>query len=289
MKYRLGCTKKVVAALALAAFASALLADSKPEKIYRKVLPAVMTLEVENNQGDRFVGSGVLALGDDLVLTAWHVVWDARTVWATFANGERVKVVGCIDKDGERDLAVLKLERKLPHIKAAVCRDLQAVGSRVYVIGAPKGYAFSISDGLLSQIRRVDGASQYQVSCPISTGNSGGPVMNERGEVIGIISWTKSDAQNVSFAIPARELASLNLERSCLAWEKFASTNRASLARRAVDPTRPISVRQDSGEATLADFKKALEAAAGKSVTVIIRENEHDSKFKFVVPQDGLR
>ena len=77
-----------VAAMLVAAGIATLQAETKPEKIYRKVLPSVMTLEVENNQGERFVGSAVLALGDDVALTAWHVVWDARSVWATFADGE---------------------------------------------------------------------------------------------------------------------------------------------------------------------------------------------------------
>ena len=79
-----------------------------PEKLYQKVLPSVMTLEVESRSGERFVGSAVLALADDVALTAWHVVADARSVWAVFADGQRVEVTGCIDHDGVRDLALLK-------------------------------------------------------------------------------------------------------------------------------------------------------------------------------------
>ena len=71
-------------------------AASTPEKLYQKVLPSVMTLEVESQSGDKFVGSAVLALADDAALTAWHVVADARSVWAIFADGQRVKVLGCM-------------------------------------------------------------------------------------------------------------------------------------------------------------------------------------------------
>ena len=67
-------------------------AGSKAEKIYRKVLPSVMTLEVENRLGEHFVGSGVVGLADDCVVTAWHVVSDARLVSAVFADGTRVHV-----------------------------------------------------------------------------------------------------------------------------------------------------------------------------------------------------
>jgi len=182
-----------------------------PEKLYQKVLPSVMTLEVKSQSGEKFIGSAVLALADDVVLTAWHVVADARSVCAVFADGQRVNVIGCIDYDGGRDLALLKLEKQLSHRRAAIGRELPAVAARAYVIGSPKGYDFSISDGLISQIRSVKGFLQYQLSCPISPGNSGSPVFNQRGEVIGIASWTKAGAQSLSFAIPTRDFFRLNV------------------------------------------------------------------------------
>jgi S1-C subfamily serine protease len=182
-----------------------------PEKLYQKVLPSVMTLEVKSQSGETFIGSAVLALADDVVLTAWHVVADARSVCAVFADGQRVNVIGCIDYDGGRDLALLKLEKQLSHRRAAIGRELPAVAARAYVIGSPKGYDFSISDGLISQIRSVKGFLQYQLSCPISPGNSGSPVFNQRGEVIGIASWTKAGAQSLSFAIPTRDFFRLNV------------------------------------------------------------------------------
>ncbi|MEY2410910.1 MAG: serine protease Do [Verrucomicrobiota bacterium] len=248
-----------------------------------------MTLEVENNQGERFIGSAVLAMGDDVALTAWHVVWDAKSVWATFADGTRVKVIGCIDKDGDRDLAALKLERKFPRLKAGVSRDLQSVASRVYVIGAPKGYDFSISDGLISQVRRVDGFPQYQVSCPISSGNSGGPVLNDRGDVIGIVSWTKSDAQNVSFAVPTRELDRIDLTRAVVPWQQQTASDRPTLARRSVGSRLTSVPTSDSDLQILADLRKALAAAVGKNVTITLKEGRAENKFSFTMPARGLK
>jgi S1-C subfamily serine protease len=263
-------------------------AELKPEQLYRKALPSVMTLEVQNVAGERFVGTAVLALGDDIAITAWHVVNDARSVWATFADGQRVKVVGCIDKDGPRDLALVKLEKALPHRRAALCRELQAVAARAYVIGAPKGFGFSISDGLISQVRLVDGFPQYQLSCPISPGNSGGPVLNERAEVIGITSWTKADAQSVSFAIPAQELARLNAARPLTPWEQLAATSPPAAAASSVESSRHVSAGlTESG--SLDEFERRLEAAAGKTVTVVLEEDEHQSKFTFTVPRQGLK
>jgi S1-C subfamily serine protease len=276
------------AALATAANPVAVRAELKPEQLYRRALPSVMTLEIQNVAGERFVGTAVLALADDIAITAWHVVDDAICVWATFSDGQRVKVIGCIDKDGVRDLALIKLEKALPHRRAALCRELQVVAARAYVIGAPKGFGFSISDGLISQIRLVDGFPQYQISCPISPGNSGGPVLNERGEVIGITSWTKADAQSVSFAIPAQELGRLNASRLLTPWEQLAAKSPAPAAASSVESSRRVSAGlAESGN--FDEFKTRLQGAVGKTVTVTLQEDGQQSKFTFTVPRQGLK
>ena len=248
-----------------------------------------MTLEVESQSGERFVGSAVLALEDDVALTAWHVVADARSVWAVFADGQRVKAIGCIDHDGLRDLALLKLEKRLPHRQAALCRELQSVAARAYVIGAPKGYDFSISDGLISQIRSVNGLLQYQLSCPISPGNSGSPILNNRGEVIGIASWTKSDAQNVSFAIPTREFIRLNVSEPPATWEQLAAAARLAPPAKLSNSrqtTNPVLVENVDPE-SFAAFKKRLNKSAGKSLAVVVVEEGTTNTFRFTVPPAG--
>ena len=256
-----------------------------PEKLYQKVLPSVMRLEVESQSGEKFIGSAVLALADDVVLTAWHVVADARSVCAVFADGQRVNVIGCIDYDGGRDLALLKLEKRLPHRRAALGRELPAVAAHAYVIGSPKGYDFSITDGLISQIRSVKGFLQYQLSCPISPGNSGSPVFNQRGEVIGIASWTKAGAQNLSFAIPTQDLFRLNVFERPTTWAQLAATTRtpprASLMESRHSNDKALEEKTDGGG--FAAFKKRLSDSTGKSVTVVLQEEERTNTFTFTV------
>jgi S1-C subfamily serine protease len=256
-----------------------------PEKLYQKVLPSVMTLEVESQSGEKFVGSAVLARADDVAVTAWHVVANARTVWAVFADGQRMKAIGCIHQDALRDLALLKLERPRAHGQATLCRELQTVAARIYVVGTPKGYAFSISDGLISQIRIVDGVREYQLSCPISPGNSGSPIFNQRGEVIGIASWTKSDAQNMSFAVPTADFIRLNISGQPVTWEQLAATNSAAL------PIKLIKIRhgQDNTHEETADarsfaaFQKWYYDSIDKPVTVIVQEEGRTNIFAFTV------
>lgn len=265
-------------------------AGSDPRKIYRKALPSVMTLEVENLAGEKFVGSAVMVLADDMALTAWHVVSDARCVWGTFADGTRVKATGCISKDGERDLALLKLEKTLPGRRAVLNEQLQPVAARAYVIGAPKGFGFTISDGLVSQIRQVDGFPQYQVSCPISPGNSGGPLLDERGRVLGIVSWTKSDAQNVSFAIPSREIARLDVSGRPLSWQELSLNPDTPLAHRRMESDQPVSTEDGEGAVrSFAAFARQLELSAGKKITVVIHEDGRQDKFTFTVPRKPLK
>ena len=244
-----------------------------------------MTLEVKSQTGEKFIGSAVLALADDVVLTAWHVVADARSVCAVFADGQRVNVIGCIDYDGGRDLALLKLEKPLPHRRAALGRELPAVAARAYVIGAPKGYDFSISDGLISQIRSVQGFLQYQLTCPISPGSSGSPVFNQRGEVIGIASWTKAGAQNLSFAIPTQDFIRLKVFERPTTWEQLAATPRptprASLMESLQSNDKVLEEKTDGG--SFAAFKKRLSESAGKSVTVVLQEAARTNTFTFTV------
>ena len=244
-----------------------------------------MTLEVENQIGEKFVGSAVLALADDAALTAWHVVADARSVWAVFADGQRVKAIGCIHHDGSRDQALLKLEKRMPRRQAALCRDMQPVAARAYVIGAPKGYNFSISDGLISQIQIVNGFLQYQLSCPISPGNSGSPIFNQGGEVIGIASWTKSDAQNLSFAIPIQIFRCLNVYERPKSWEELAATApssphaRLEKSRHSTDQARKEMADADS----LGAFQEWYHESIGKSVTIVTREEGRTNTFTFTV------
>jgi S1-C subfamily serine protease len=256
-----------------------------PEKLYQKVLPSVMTLEVISQSGEKYVGSAVLALADDVALTAWHVVADARSVCAIFADSQRVNVIGCIDHDGGHDLALLKLEKRLPHRRAALGRELPAVAARAYVIGAPKGYEFSISDGLISQIRSVQGFQQYQLSCPISPGNSGSPVFNQRGELIGIASWTKAGAQNLSFAIPTQDFLRLNVFERPTTWEQPAATPRPtprpSLMESRQSNDKVLEETTDGG--SFAAFRKRLNDSVGKSVTVVLQEEERTNTFTFTV------
>lgn len=273
--------------LTVAAACFPLRAALSPEELYEAALPSIVTLEVENAAGQRFVGSAFLAVGEGLAVTAWHVIHDAQRVEAGFSDHRRVVVAGLVDRNEELDLALIRLDTDgRPRIRLS--STIPRIGSRICVVGTPRGFDFSISEGLISQIRTVDKVRYYQVSCPISPGDSGGPVLNERGEVIGVMSWRKTNAQNVSFAVPSDEVARLNPSCTPMPWRARDgvshppgnATDRAGLSQAAAPAGIPSATRG------LPDFQRLLSERVGRRITVTVeQENAQESRFSFEVPR----
>jgi S1-C subfamily serine protease len=262
-------------------------AELKPEDLYTAVSPSIVTLEVETVSGKRFVGNAFLAVGERLAVTAWHVVHDAKRVEARFSDDQRVTVACLVDKNEKLDLALLELETaKRPRITLA--STTPRIGSRVYLVGSPRGLDFSISEGLISQIRTLDGVRYYQLSSPISPGNSGGPVLNDRGEAIGVVSWRKADAENVGFAIPSAEVARMDSTLPPLAWsEAVPVSHHSPAAPRDAKPQVRDAVNPDSkiAEGNFRGFQEFLADRAGQRVTVIVQESGKEKRFHFEVPK----
>jgi len=255
------------------------------EKIYEQSLPSVLTLRIENKAGDRYVGTAFLALQQGIAVTAWHVIYDAVKVTAKFADGASCEVIGFIDFDETKDIALIRVDSKeRPLMTLATATPM--VGSRTYVIGSPKGYEFSIGDGLLSQVQKVDGFNQYQVSCPFSPGNSGGPILNTHGEVMGIAAWTRNGAQNVNFATPATEVVHLNPDKPIARWKEFHSRKKPLFS--SAEGKRRSSPANESAQSAQ-ELKKTLQKSAGKEVTVVVTQEGQQEKFTFTVPPDFVK
>jgi len=190
--------------------------EAAAEQIYRSTLPAVFTLEVETAKG-KGQATGFAALREGVLVTAWHVVDGATKVTAKAASGESYKCAGLIDKDEIHDVALLRVKAH-GLSRLSIEPSPPAVGSRVYVLGAPRGLDFSITDGLVSQIRTIEGSSVIQISCPIAPGSSGAPLLNERGEVVGVVVSGVSTTQGLNFAMLAKYVLGLDCERAPTEW-----------------------------------------------------------------------
>ena len=140
------------------------------------------------------IGTGFFVSADGLVLTAHHVVDKAKVIKINLSNGSialaRVKEV-----DPPNDLALLTIEKETPaHLSLAGPRSAR-IGQKVFTIGFPApdilGQEPKYTDGTISSLSGLEGTkSLLQISVPVQPGNSGGPLVNENGEVVGIITST---------------------------------------------------------------------------------------------------
>lgn len=140
--------------LATAIFLSALLQQDtlSSQELYKRSLPSIMTLHVQKRDGTAVLGTGFLALKEGVAVTAWHVVNGAQVVKAKFSDGEEFESSGLIDKDEQRDIALIRV-RVVDRPLLPTSSTAPEVASKAYVIGAPRGLDFSITDGLVSQVR----------------------------------------------------------------------------------------------------------------------------------------
>lgn len=141
------------------------------------------------------LGSGVL-IRDNYILTAAHVVANAKAIMVEFYGGEKIPAVTYrISKIA--DVAIIRLESAPSDARVAAIgnSDDVGVGDKVFVIGAPMGLTYSLSAGIISgrhseknPLRDDKILEFFQTDASINTGNSGGPMFNDKGEVIGIVS-----------------------------------------------------------------------------------------------------
>ncbi len=174
-----------------------------------KALDNALTLRVRNSIGEEIaLGSGFFIQGGHVVTNA-HVVTDAAWVEIFDLRGRLIATAPyALAIDIENDLAVLPT----PHSERQGLRlseDRMQVGDDVWAFGAPLGLEGTTSRGVVSAFREKDGMDLIQITAPISPGSSGGPVLGESGDVIGIATLIMSGGQNLNFAVPVRKLRAL--------------------------------------------------------------------------------
>ncbi len=217
-------------AAVLPAFAPAAQAQNLDD-IFRKVNPSVLVIRAKGRDVSaggvtRFneTGSGVLISADGRVMTAAHVVngMDEITVEGVAGEVVRAKI---ISSDAAADISLLQLERVTAAMRVAKIGDSNTVrvGQQVMVVGAPYGLAHSMSAGWISArwppdtiFRDMPLAEFFQTTATINTGNSGGPMFNMAGEVIGIVSQNISKSggsEGLGFVVTINSAQKLLVER----------------------------------------------------------------------------
>jgi tetratricopeptide (TPR) repeat protein len=182
------------------------------EKIYKNVSDAVVVIYAyDSNDKLSSQGSGVVINDKGYIVTNYHVLAGNDRL-EVLHNNETVPYVDIIGIDVVKDILILKIEeKKFPAIKIGDSKSLN-IGQRIYAIGSPLGFENTISEGIISGLRSYEevGKNFIQITASISSGSSGGAVVNDKGELIGISTLTAKAGQNINFAIPIDEV--LNVE-----------------------------------------------------------------------------
>ncbi len=162
-------------------------------------------------------GSGFF-IEEDVVVTNYHVVEGATKLYIIMENGDEADVLEVLGYAPELDIAVLRVDysaEPLPLNSHGI-----TVGEKTYAIGNPLDYSFSFSDGIVTNKEWMHGeAKAFLTNTPISSGNSGGPLLNEYGEVMGLTTAIRKDAQNINFVVNIDQLALVDMNQPMTATE----------------------------------------------------------------------
>lgn len=184
------------------------------QQIARKALASLVYVSADSTTkqpGRTAYGTGFFIEGG-FIITCYHVVVDAESLRVGPVSSGRSHGAILFGSGDDNDLAILRSQDgfKLPAL--ALAPKLPAIGERVYVASNPRGYMGSFTAGNVSGYRKLEsGGLLMQISAPISPGSSGGAVLNTKAEVVGVVSASRADAQNLNFAVPVSEVRAVLL------------------------------------------------------------------------------
>ncbi len=181
----------------------------------------------DKNGNEKSLATGFVFSSDGKIITNYHVIDEAYSAKITI-NGVEYKIISVLAYDENIDLAVLKINAT-GLTAANVCKSPVQVGETVYAIGSSRGLTNTFSQGIITYADRVvDNVSHIQHDASITHGNSGGPLINQYGEVIGINTWGVSDSQNLNFAVFTDELDNLTYGTQKTLAELYEQNHNAS-------------------------------------------------------------
>lgn len=217
-----GCRFAVVVAL-LALFTT-LCTAAAVEDVVAQCKDSVVQILTYDADGTAIASASGFVVGPELVATCYHVIADCQSAQVKTVDKISYPVLGVVAADADHDLAVLRV-KKLNDLQPLALADSQKVklGETVIALGSPLGLeGVAVTTGVASALRDdEDLGAVVQVSSPISHGNSGGPLLDMNGQVIGVASFTRLDGQNINFGIAANSLKTV-LEHSFAAEKKIS-------------------------------------------------------------------
>src|SRR6266480_2370812 len=198
-------------ALLLIPIPSAQSQDLLPELV-RRIKPSAVAIETFDSRGEKLSRGSGFFIDSDRVVTNRHVIDNAYRAEVHSYNGSVYPVKGVIAVDAEGDLALLRVDAPPNQVRPLLLdRTSPQEGESVVVIGNPFGLEGSVTNGIVSAVRDIPTFGRIiQITAPISPGSSGSPVVNMKGQVIGVATLQITGGQSINFAIPSERIAQLD-------------------------------------------------------------------------------
>lgn len=228
------------------------------EEIYTKISPSTVEVYAESDFVSS-LGTGFYIDDSGTVVTNYHVIQDCSSAYVTTSDGGTYEVKNVLGYSEELDIALLETT-KSNSTAVETCTSV-TTGETVYVLGSSLGLTGTFSEGLVSTAERnVDDVPYIQISAPISHGNSGGPVVNAMGQVVGIASAGFEEGQNLNLALPITILDQISTEHPILMQEFYETTSEyVHLGDRVVAHGSALAIRTISlGDSFTAEFVLSL-------------------------------
>ncbi len=226
-----------------------------------KAYESIFVIYSGNSEGSGF------AIGSNTVVTNAHVIDEASNIKLSTYSGETYKARVYLIDDSF-DIAILSVDNSAFTPLSIGDSDNVRVGDDIYAIGAPKSMDYTLTKGVISnKTRRIGAYSYIQIDAAINSGNSGGPLLNDDGQVIGVNSLKVSDAEGIGLAIPMASVLT------------FLENNGVAVTDgRVADGETPFAVEPESPQGDSEDGQ-----AEGGSQSAGSRHNEQDHTLVIAV------
>lgn len=236
--------------------------DLLPELV-RRIKPSAVAIETFDSHGEKLSRGSGFFIDTDRVVTNRHVIDNAFRAEVHSYNGSVYQVKGVIAVDAEGDLALLRIDAPTNQVRPLLLdKTSPQEGESVVVIGNPLGLEGSVTNGIVSAVRDIPTFGRIiQITAPISPGSSGSPVVNMKGQVIGVATLQITGGQSVNFAIPSERISQLQ-SGALIPFSELVAVSGSNKRAKAVQAFRDglSFLSQDDCEKALPYFEKAVES-----------------------------
>jgi tetratricopeptide (TPR) repeat protein len=234
------------------------------KQLVNSLQPAIVTVVTYDLDGDiAGLGSGFFINPNGILVTNYHVLDGAYRADVKTSDGRKYPIVAVLAKNQQVDL--IKVRVNIPRNQVALlplAGQEPVLADRIVVIGSPLGLDQTVSEGIISAVRETPAFGKvYQLTAPISQGSSGSPVLNQEGEVVGVVSFQVTEGQNLNFAVSVRSLRQLPMDAmpvSLAEWTLRNTGERPAVAAELCRKGARLSIGGQYEEA-LTFFKEATE------------------------------